>query len=445
MCRSAAMYLKPARNNMDTIERLLDGDYHDQQTGESFTMPTRRVLIERSLVGMEHEAIASLGLKAPIAIVSDPRTYDVMGQRIEQVLQPLGEIIPVHLPEQPHADMETAQHVARETSAANAIVAVGSGTINDLCKYAAAQHGIECAVFATAPSMNGYTSVNAAITMDGHKKSLATVAPVGVFMDLEVLSNAPRDMIRSGLGDSVCRSTAQADWLLSHHLHNETYRDAPFDFLAFDEPELLSHAEALIHCDSQAMLHLARTLVLSGMGMTVCGGSYPASQGEHLISHYIEMMAPADWHRAFHGEQIAVTTLVMARLQERILSNGPPRILPSKMTRDEMCRHFGEDLGAACWTEIAPKLPDAERAEILTQHLYDNWNSITDAICENMVPAAEIESALRSAGAPISYRDIGLQRDFIHSAILHARLIRNRYTFLDLAADSGQLDPDQLM
>ena len=55
---------------------------------------------------------------------------------------------------------------------ADALVAVGSGTINDLCKYAAAQDGKPYAVFATAPSMNGYTSKNAAITVDGHKKSL---------------------------------------------------------------------------------------------------------------------------------------------------------------------------------------------------------------------------------------------------------------------------------
>ena len=42
------------------------------------------------------------------------------------------------------------------------------------------------------------------------------------------------------------------------------------------------------------MRALARTLVLSGIGMTICGGSYPASQGEHLISHYIDMLsAPA--------------------------------------------------------------------------------------------------------------------------------------------------------
>jgi glycerol dehydrogenase-like iron-containing ADH family enzyme len=66
--------------------------------------------------------------------------------------------------------------------------------------------------------MNGYASMNAAITVDGNKKSLPAASPQGVFMDLTVLAGAPARMIRAGLGDALCRSTAQADWLLSRHL-----------------------------------------------------------------------------------------------------------------------------------------------------------------------------------------------------------------------------------
>ena len=80
------------------------------------------------------------------------------------------------------------------------------------------------------------------------------------------------------------------------------------------------------------MRALARTLVLSGLGMTICGGSYPASQGEHLISHYIDMFAPADRGDYFHGEQVAVATLTMARIQEEVLAAGPPRLQPSPIT-----------------------------------------------------------------------------------------------------------------
>ena len=104
------------------------------------------------------------------------------------------------------------------------LIAVGSGTINDLCKYASALDGKPYAVFATAPSMNGYTSVNAAITVEGHKKSLPAQAAAGVFFDLEVLAAAPVRLIRAGLGDSVCRCTAQADWLLAHLLLGRPYR-----------------------------------------------------------------------------------------------------------------------------------------------------------------------------------------------------------------------------
>src|SRR5262249_54571643 len=153
-----------------------------------------------------------------------------------------------------------------------------------------------------------------------HKKTLAATAPQGVFIDLGVFAAAPLRMIQSGLGDSLCRSTAQADWLLSKHLRGTPYREAPFALLAGDRALLLAAPEALIGGDLGAMRVLARTLVLSGLGMTICGGSYPASQGEHLISHYIDMFAPAGRPACFHGEQIAVATLTMAQIQEAMLS-----------------------------------------------------------------------------------------------------------------------------
>ena len=38
---------------------------------------------------------------------------------------------------------------------------------------------------------------------------------------------------------------------------------------------------------------LMQTLLLSGLGMTIAGGSYPASQGEHMIAHTYEMLLGA--------------------------------------------------------------------------------------------------------------------------------------------------------
>jgi glycerol-1-phosphate dehydrogenase [NAD(P)+] len=253
----------------DTLGRLLRGEWLDPEGGAPIQVPVRAVAIERSLAGLEADLVASLHLGRRIAVVTDVTTRAVLGTRVERALAGAAAIEPVVLDGRPHADGQTVAIVRHACARADALVAVGSGTINDLCKSAAAQDGKPYAVFATAPSMNGYTSTNAAITVDGHKKSLAAAAPVGVFMDLAVLSAAPARMIRAGLGDSLCRSTAQADWLLSHHLLGTTYRDAPFALLAEDEPALLEDPEALLRHDPEAMRALARTLILSVIGMTL--------------------------------------------------------------------------------------------------------------------------------------------------------------------------------
>jgi glycerol-1-phosphate dehydrogenase [NAD(P)+] len=85
----------------------------------------------------------------------------------------------------------------------------------------------------------------------------------------------------------------------------------------------------LVRGDRAAVARLARTLVLSGFGMAICGGSHPASQGEHLISHYADMLGSPTWPPSFHGGQIAVTTLTMAALQEEILEGPAPEIGPT--------------------------------------------------------------------------------------------------------------------
>src|SRR5690606_17264649 len=101
---------------------------------------------------------------------------------------------------------------------------------------------------------------------------------------------APKRLIRSGLGDSLCRTTAQADWLLSHLLFDTPYLTSPFALLEANEALLFDNAKGLMEGDSEAMEHLASTLILSGIGMYLAGGSYPASQAEHMISHTMEMV-----------------------------------------------------------------------------------------------------------------------------------------------------------
>ena len=432
--------MSKAADAPDVLRQLMQGEWIDPDGGLPVGVPVRTVAIERNLHGLEEELVASLGLGRRLAVVSDATTRVVLGERVERALAALGTVLPIVLAGQPHADAGTAANLRRACASADALIAVGSGTINDLCKYAAATDGKPYAVFATAPSMNGYTSTNAAITVDGHKRSLAAAAPAGVFMDLEVLAQAPARMIRAGLGDALCRSTAQADWLLSHHLLGTPYRRAPFALLAQDESRLLDEPEALFTGDPEAMRGLARTLVLSGHGMTICGGSYPASQGEHLISHCIDMFAPPARASFFHGEQVAVATLTMARIQEEVIAGGPPRLQACVVTRDTLQRLFGAVTAESCWHEFEPKRLSADAAAKLSRRIADVWDDTVRILRTVMLPASRLAAVLGRVGGPATPADIGLSPVFYAAAVRNARYLRNRYTFLDLAADSGHLE-----
>lgn len=421
----------------DALGQLLRGEWPDPDGGPPVSIEVKSVAIAPTLVGLEAELVAPLRLGRRLAVVSDQTTHQVLGERVERALAGVAAIAPVVLGRQPHADAHTVEIVRNGCANADALIAVGSGTINDLCKYAAAKDGKPYAVFATAPSMNGYASRNAAITVEGHKLSLAAVSPAGVFLDLAVLSAAPARLIRAGLGDSLCRSTAQADWQLSHHLRRTPYRRAPFVLLAEDEPVLLDHPEALLRGDREAMHALARTLILSGLGMTLCDGSYPASQAEHLISHYIDMFAPAGRAACFHGEQVAVATLTMARIQEEMLAAGPPRLHTEAVDVEELERRFGAKVGASCWRAlVAKQLASPEQAR-LEQQLSTHWGDTREAIGRHMIPAERIRSVLQRAGCPTEPAHIGISDAFYATAVRDARFLRDRYTFLDLAAEAG--------
>ena len=426
----------------DPLAELLRGEWIDPDSGAATGVGIAAIAIEGSLRGREADLVAGVGLGCRLAVLSDVVTHEVLGARVEKALASLARIDRIVLPRDPHADKPTVDTVRARSVDADALIAVGSGTINDLAKFAAARDGKPYAVFATAPSMNGYTSANAAITVDGHKKTLPATLARGVFIDLAVLAAAPPRMIRAGLGDSLCRATAQVDWLLSHHLLGTEYRAAPFALLEHDEPALLDAPEALLGGDLEAIRALARTLVLSGIGMTLCGGSYPASQGEHLISHYLDMRA-GDTTRSLHGEQVVVATLTMARLQEAMLDAPAPVLRETRIDERALQDHFGDDVGAACWRDFAPKLLDAAQAATLTERVATQWETLRQTALAVRIPAERLASVMRRAGGPVRAADIGVDAVTWDGAVRHARFLRDRFTFLDLADDAGVLSPSR--
>ncbi len=237
------------------------------------------------------------------------------------------------------ASLDITNSVRNKVEDSGLIVAFGSGTVNDVCKYASYLEGKNYISFPTAASMNGYTSANASILVDGYKKSFKAHLPKAIYIDIDIIANAPPRLTLSGFADFICRSTVQADWLLSHLLLGTEYNESPFTFIRDLEQILLREHLALAKRSKKVVLLLIEALLISGFGMVISKGSYSASQGEHIIAHAMEMVTKD--YSSLHGEKIAVTTITMANLQEKTLSIQNPIIKPTTLDTEHIIKCFG--------------------------------------------------------------------------------------------------------
>jgi glycerol-1-phosphate dehydrogenase [NAD(P)+] len=383
-----------------------------------------RLVMERSLAHDIDDLTTELLPGVRWAVVDDAHTAQAAGDRVCKALKKAEHVTFSY---HPAANDQNVDYVRQMATHCDALMAVGSGTINDICKYAAALDGKPYVVFPTAASMNGYLSANASISVNGYKKTVQGHMPKALFCDVSVITAAPVRLTKSGFGDSIARSTAQADWLLSHLLLGTPYNETPFTLLASYEPELLATARGIAKGDSETIALLMKVLLLSGLGMTIAGGSYPASQAEHMIAHAYNMHVTHTGGRTvtLHGEEIAVTALAIANRQEVLLSIAPifaDRIFPEARVTEL----FGETVMQEAKKAYEKKL------EQMNGHDIGDWESIAARIQPVTLPPSRMQAILSAAECNTFWGALGWQQDSYLAVSGLARFLRERFTFLDL-------------
>ncbi|MGH3319965.1 MAG: iron-containing alcohol dehydrogenase family protein [Streptosporangiaceae bacterium] len=186
----------------------------------------------------------------------------------------------------------------------DAVVGLGGGRTIDVAKWVATRRGLPMVVAATTLSHDGLASPVSVLEDDGHRHSHGVHIPIAVLVDLDVVREAPPELIRSGIGDVVSNLSAIADWRLAHDVRSE-----PVDGLAVNMA--LTAAEAVIGradgVDCADFLEtLANGLVLSGLAMAIAGTSRPCSGACHEISHALDQLRPGT---GSHGSQVALGAL----------------------------------------------------------------------------------------------------------------------------------------
>lgn len=426
----------------ELISDVVAGRWKDPQTNKTAIVPFETIRIEEDLEGGEADMLAPLNIGRRLAVVSDANTHEAMGRRVAKYLKPLGMIEELVLPGNIDCDEPTIAMVQDKTRHCDAIVAVGSGALSDTCKYATFKDGRKYATFGTAASMNGYAASTASVTLrNGYKTSLPAHAPRGIFLDLKISAAAPHWLSAAGLGDSLCRPTAQVDWWASHRLFDTFYSSVPYRLVADAEAQMIKTASGLARHDIAANGHLHRVLTLCGLGVCFTGVSHHGSMGEHQVSHWIDMFAGPAHPGTTHGQQVGVASLAIARLHHELLSlDRPPLIKATHIVEAEFIERYGPDIGRMCCAEAKKKSFDRPGAEAFNKKLAGLWPELREELRPMLMDPAAMKATLAAAGGPTTATELGLPRKVWRDAMKYARDVRNRWSFLDLADDAGLLD-----
>ncbi|RAL22155.1 hypothetical protein DL240_09880 [Lujinxingia litoralis] len=390
-------------------------------------------------------------------VAVDANTWEAAGKALAAELDRLGlpwerfDVADAPGQDTPRCDDASiaAYEAALKESGAVAGVAVGSGTINDIVKQACYNNDLFMACVATSPSMNGYTSGIAAVLSEGVKTTVPCRAPRVVVADVDVLAESPYRMICSGLGDLMSKPVSNADWQLSAWLNGTFHSADAMTIIEAGAALLEGVAPKLPRRDRQAVNDLTASLMLSGLAMSVAGSSSPASGGEHLISHFIDMTAIAfDEPHDFHGCQVGVGTLTTAFLYEQLMAMDPAdidveaRVAALKPWEDyaaELQTRFGPLFKAVVkHAEKAYPTPEDLRRRLTT--LKEEWSSLREKVGATLRTCHSLEEELLEAKCPVRFAELDVARERAWRAVAHSKDIRNRYTILHLAWELGTLD-----
>lgn len=378
----------------------------------------------------------------PVFVLCDENTHAAAGGAVIDCIKKNG--IPhdtLVCPGNVNADLSVAEKIEEKCRGYGLLVAVGAGTINDLIKFAADRSGIPYWCVPTAPSMNGYTSAIAAIKKAGVKRTVPAKPPQHVYVHPEVIKQSPLRLRQAGYCDVMAKSVSDMDWKIESILFNGTYCPLPTRLVSETENQYRPWPEKIYAEDEETVKALLNGLLISGAAMSLAGSSAPASGGEHLVSHFLDMRETLTGRVPdLHGFQVALGILLSAgcythlsNLDRSDLSSSSKSIIQTDLN------HIG-----TIWGEHAREVEKrfmlkTSRLAGLDTLLPRHWPEIRD-ICHQVGPPGYYADLIRKTGFPLTLKSVNLSEDEFKTAALSARTIRERITILDIAAHAGVLE-----
>ena len=306
------------------------------------------------------------------------------------------------------------------------VLSVGTGSVNDPCRLAAAMANKPLCIFGTAPSMDGFASYSSPIVKDGFKASYPAKSPEVIIADTAILASSPIELKSSGFGDMISKYTALVDWQVSALLTGERYCEKVASLTRDAVDELMSMADKVVVDDKETAGKIFESLLKTGIGMSFMQNSRPASGAEHIIGHLIECVELRDGILPnFHGEDIGVCTLHTLKVYNELAELESVETHRENVDWDDVFAFYGnmaEDVRALNFPENIIDQVDPE-------NLKNKWGQIRKII--RSVPSYdECREAMKKAGCKLDIADIGKSEKLFFDCMRYSPYMRKRFTIL---------------
>ena len=409
-----------------SIQRYLMG-MRDCPCGREHSCDIRHVVIGEGALERLPEICAPF---ERILLVADGNTYPLCGDRVKAFLgdKLTSERIFGRATVIPNEDAVAAIKESM-TERTDLILGIGSGVINDLCKHVSFQMGIRYCIVATAPSMDGYASVGAALILKQTKVTVDARVPYAIVAESNILRTAPQELIQSGYGDIVGKYSCLNDWRLARLLRGEYFCEFVYSTVLEAVKRTEGRAEALLSREPVAIKELMEALVLVGVMMSYVGNSRPASGSEHHLSHFFEVTGLLGGTPYYpHGIDVLYSAAVTARLREALLAMRPP-FLPYTHDQTRYELKMREIYGSAASEIVTLQQKAGLYQAIDTKSLEAKWEDVRAVLSEAPDYEAMV-SYVNAIGLDMETFRAFYGEKTIKNAVFYGKDLKDRYTVL---------------
>ena len=417
--------------------------------GKIHTTPLRKVVTAPGAANLLAETLRELGHRRAFWI-ADENTWPILGEKLDAQLREAGipatgAVLPAGIQADETGIGWVLMHLDRD---ADVLVAIGSGTLNDITKFVSHRLHLPYVIAATAPSMDGFASNVAAMTTGRMKTTYPAHIPEAILADLDILAAAPMEMIAAGVGDILGKYNALSDWQLGRILTGEYYCAGIAGMMREAAAQVAANISGLKKRRPEAFAGLTEALILSGIAMGFAGNSRPASGSEHHLSHFWEMRFLAEGRKpALHGAKVGVGTVLSLRMARKLLETRPDfekaaahaAHFDTARWEAQVRAGYGAAAGSVLALERETRKNSPEEHAARLAVIRERWTELTAVLAE-LPPAEKVAAMLAELGGPVVPADLDIEPALTEEAILLAKELRDRYTILQLLWDLGLLD-----